>query len=1204
VHCEACGFDNPIHFRFCGACAARLYLTCPACLSVASPRLRFCGACGTGLVEPGSGAAASASSVAPPAAVPAPPPATPSTTPAPALPAVPLPPLPIVPPVPSSSGIPEPSQPAAPEGERRQVSVLFTDMSGSTAIAEKMDPEEFTTIVNDLFTQLGACITRYDGHIDKFIGDAIMATFGAPVAHENDPERAVLAALDMQETMQLVGAELEQRTGVLLRMRVGINTGEVIAGHVGSETRSDYTVMGDTVNVASRLEHHAPVGGIMVSESTYRRTRDIFEWRVLDPIEVKGKAEPLAVYQPIGRHKGGRGIRGIEWVDTPHIGRDHLLQEAISVYHRACGGMPQLYAAVGDAGLGKSRLRHELHAAIQRAGGTQPRILLGRCLPYTQGSSWALVIGLLRDYLEIAEDDGAIRMLQQLEAAGLDEETTEVLIPLLTGGRVRGALDRLSPEQWQQAAFLAVRSMLEREAQTRPVLLFLEDLHWIDPSSRDLLTHLIANVRGLPVFYFLIYRPDFPEPPVWTGHPGFHRKELQPLSPAESAALIEAILPRIDLPTGVLDRIVARAAGNPFYIEEIVKSFVDAGAVRREGDAWVASHDVGQFQVPETVQAILRTRIDRLPEQPRRVLQQAAVIGRAFERSLLTDVSEVKPVEPHLDALVGGDFVQQSRDDTGVYTFPNVLAQEVTYSQLLVRRRRAYHRRVAEALERTYADRLETQTDTLARHYFHAEVWPKALSYGRQAADRARSLYANAEAIEHYRHCQAAFDHLERVLASEWDENRRPDLADLNRARLSRERHEVLRSLGEVQTLVGAYDDALATYRLALDAATAPVDRADILWRTADGVHAKRAKWQDALDALTTAANLLEGDDDDDAAVLRARVDTTLSQVYWRLQRVEEARAIVESCIAFLEGSDHHAELARALKQRGVVGFVGGALDEARTYFERGLEAARRTNDPREIVPFLQNLGVVAVRQARYDEAAARFEQSLALAERTGDIWSASTALNNLGGVAKARHHLDEAIALYERSARIKARIGDPRGVMIAYSNIAEAQGERGDPRGALEVLEKALSIANDVAARETVPPILRQMGEHRLALGEEGPAEQAAREALELARALGARLEIALAERLLGRLAARRDHADDAIALLTGAAQQLRDLKSPHELGVTLLDLAAASLAHGQVEQALAALGEAEAPIAATGAPHEKERLAALAAGVPARSA
>lgn len=527
--------------------------------------------------------------------------------------------------------------------------------------------------------------------------------------------------------------------------------------------------------------------------------------------------------------------------------------------------------------------------------------LLGRCLPYQQGSSYAIVSGILRDFFRIGDDDDASLIADKMEARSAALDAVQVLLPLLTSGRVKGALDRLTPEQWQQTAYAVVRELIEREASTNPMIIFFEDLHWIDPSSRDLLTYLIQNLRGRAVQFFLIYRPDLEEPPAWTNHPGWHREAIQPLTPAQSESLIFAILPGIELPPGVLGQVVGRAAGNPFYVEEILKSFAESGAIFREGDAWHASQDTDQFQVPESVQGILRTRIDRLGDQPRRVLQQAAVIGRRLRRSLLSEVSEVKPVDPHLVTLTKQEFIYASSEEPDTYSFRNVLAQEVAYSVLLVRRRRVYHRRVADAYERLYATQLESHADDLAYHYFHAEVWPKALAFGRLAADRAKALYANVEAIQHYKRCLAAIERLEEVLSSEWQEGRQPDLTDLNRDRLAAQRLEIVMNLGDVEALVGSYDDALATYTSGLELAQEPQQRADVLCRMADSIHEKRARWQDALDCLARAAEEMAAGEPD--LRLGAKIEIALSRVYWRLQRLDDARAIAERCITQLEGT-------------------------------------------------------------------------------------------------------------------------------------------------------------------------------------------------------------------------------------------------------------------------------------------------------------
>jgi tetratricopeptide (TPR) repeat protein len=579
------------------------------------------------------------------------------------------------------------------------------------------------------------------------------------------------------------------------------------------------------------------------------------------------------------------------------------------------------------------------------------------------------------------------------------------------------------------------------------------------------------------------------------------------------------------------------------------------------------------------------------------VLQQAAVIGRHFKRSLLADVSEVRPVDPHVATLRSLEFIYPT-DEEESYSFRNVLAQEVAYSVLLVRRRRAYHRRVADAYERIYSGQIETHIDDLAHHYFAADIWPKALLFGRQAGDRAKGLYANPEAITHYRRCLTAIDRLEELLTSEWEEHKQPDLSDLNRDALVQQRLEIVMSLGEVQALVGSYDDALTTYQGGVELAARPGMRSELLWRMADSIHEKRAKWQDALECLARATEELKLDEPSPS--LQAKIDVALSRVYWRLQRLEEARAIAETCIAQLEGTAYQAELARALKQRGIVSFMTSEFDVARDYFERGLSTARKTNDPREIIPFLQNLGVVAFRQARYADADESFRSMLAMSEETGDIYMASMALGSLGGAARSLGQLDQAIGYHERSARIKARIGDPRGVMIAYNNLAEALVDKGEPTGAIEALEKSLAIARDVQAKEKMPTILRQIAECRLALSELDVAAASAQQALDAATALGDRLEAALNTRLLGRLRVAHDDVAGAIEPLTAAADTLRGLKSDHELGVTLVDLAEALVALGRDDQVAPIVAEAEPLIGKAGSPKEKERLATLQGAVP----
>jgi len=1136
----------------------------------------------------------------------APPNASPPLRALPVQPAPPAEPPPAIDPIGAAAPRSVEDAHGAPEQERRVVSVLFTDMSGSTAMAEKMDPEEFTSIVNDLFARLGACIHRYDGHIDKYIGDAIMATFGAPIAHDNDPERAILAALEMQDEVRRVAARLHKRTGVLLQMRVGINSGEVIAGHVGSEAKAEYTVMGDTVNTASRLEHAAPVGGVLVSESTYEATRALFNWRVPEPITVKGKSEPLKVFEPTGRATGPRGVRGIAWTRTPYVGRQGLLDDLVTAYRKVIDRRSAVFAVAGEAGLGKTRLRHEFSAAVERAGLEDDALfLLGRCLPYAQGNSYGAINSLLRTCFELGKDAvDRDTFVAAMESHGLGAEAIETLLPMLTGGAVRGALDRLPPDQWQQLAFATIREIVHGIAATRPVILFFEDLHWIDPSSRDLLSNLIANTHGQAVLFFLIFRPDLAEPPVWRAHPGYSRHDLEPLKPEESRALINAILPGIEFPTGLLDQVIARAAGNPFYIEEIVKSFESSGAIRREGDLWVASNEVEQFVVPETIQAILRPRIDQLEEQSRRVLQQAAVVGRYVPRPLLEAITDVRPLEPPLADLERAELIRQSDDGTG-FTFRTVLAQEVAYSILLLRRRRAYHRRAADAYERFGADAQERYVDDLAYHYAMAEVWPKALLFGRRAGDRARALYANAEAILHYRRCVTAIDRLEELLASEWpaDRAKEPELADLNRQDLVLQRRDIVVQLAEVHALLGQYDEALATFGTALELAENDGDLlAHLHLRVAEAVHEKRAQWQEALQSLLRAREC-QGRASADPG-LDARIDIALGRVYWRLNRLEEARAIVETRIGLLEGTNLNLERARAYRQLGNLAAATGDFTSARDNWENGLAVASETEDGREVAPFLQNLGVAAFRLGDPERARQYFERLNALCERIGDIWMQSTALGSLGGAARARNEIDAAVEFYERSARIKARIGDPRGVMIAYNNIAEALADRGDLPEAIATLDRSLAIARENGAHDKVPYIQRLTGEYRLQTGDIDQAERLATEAIDSAKITTDRMEEALSGRLLGRVALARQHARDGADLLAAAVDALRGLKNPHDLGVTLLDLADACIEFDQGDRAQAALVEAEPLIARAGTAADKARLAQLREALAAPAA
>ncbi|MFZ5916409.1 MAG: ABC transporter substrate-binding protein [Chloroflexota bacterium] len=653
-------------------------------------------------------------------------------------------------------------------GERRLVTVMFADVSGFTALSERMDPETVRDLMNACFECLVPVVKKYGGAVDKFIGDAIMALFGAPVAHEDDPVRALHAALDMQTQLLTFNAQHATDLGI----HFGINTGPVIAGDLGTRQRQEYTVMGDTVNVAARLEDISERGEILVGPDTYRLAAPLFEFETMVPVRVKGKSEPVPVYRLLAARAIPGKMRGIVGLASPLVGREvefRALQKAIERVQAGAGGIVTL---MGDAGLGKSRLVAEIRGGVAAA---PLQWVEGRCLSYGASIAYLLWLDILRGLLSVAADatPTAVReaLLQQTQTLCPDrfDQVFPYLARLLSlplAPKDEATLHELDGETLKARTFDAVAAWIERAAQHRPVAVICEDLHWADPTSLELLEQLLPLVDRAPLLFVCLFRPER-EHRCWriqeiAGRDYPHRHTglaLDPLSVAEGKELVGHLLRVEGLPLPLRERILSHAEGNPFYVEEIIRSLIDDGAIVHDQAAgrWQATRDVADITIPDTLHGVLMARIDRLHRESKRVLQLASVIGRLFFYRVLAEIArEQQRLDDHLLTLQREEMIRErARTPELEYIFKHQLTQEAAYNGLLKKERRAYHRQVAETLERLFPGRVEEQLGLLAYHWERAEEPDKATAYLLQAGDQARLAYAHAEAIDYYQRALA-----------------------------------------------------------------------------------------------------------------------------------------------------------------------------------------------------------------------------------------------------------------------------------------------------------------------------------------------------------------------------------------------------------------------------------------------------------------
>jgi class 3 adenylate cyclase len=654
------------------------------------------------------------------------------------------------------------------EGERRIITVLFCDVVNSTAMAERLDPEEWTEIMNEAFHHLTAPITRYEGTVARLMGDGVLAFFGAPVAHEDDPQRAILAALDIVGGIRAFHEQMSQEYGLDFNVRVGINTGPVVVGVVGSAAAKEYTAMGDAVNMAARMEQTAKPGTIQISEDTHRLVAPLFDFESLGGIEVKGKSTPVPAYRVLGvRAQPGR-LRGIEGVSARLIGRDHEFAQLKDVLEQLSQGRGQIVCLSGEPGIGKSRLIEELHEEWGRRSSSETWFQ-AQGIAYDSARPYSLFQELARRQFGVQLDDSADVIHQKvdtgLRASGLPEEHValcSVAVERIIAAKVLHDAPDFAGEVVQQDIFERTYEAWNQAAATAPVVLAMDDLHWADQASVELLMHLFQMTEEVPILFLCAFRPER-QSAAWqlkqkaeTDYP--HRYTeivLHPLGSEDADALVSALLNIADLPEELRKLILRKAEGNPYFVEEVVRSLIDQGIVYRTEDGlrWKASTSVEDITIPDSLHAVLASRLDRLDQEVRSTLQLAAVIGRSFYHRILNAMSDsAVAVDKHLSALQRVELVRETaRVPELQYIFKHELARDAAYGTILHRRRRDLHRRVGEAIEDLFPDKLEENAHRLAYHFAQVGDDERALKYYAMAADSASGVNANTEAAGHYR---------------------------------------------------------------------------------------------------------------------------------------------------------------------------------------------------------------------------------------------------------------------------------------------------------------------------------------------------------------------------------------------------------------------------------------------------------------------
>ena len=701
MKCPSCQTENPDTRKFCRECGAKLILTCPKCNSENAPEDKFCGECGQKLDEP----------------------------------------------VETEKPVPE------SDGERKHVTVLFSDLTGYTAMSEKLDPEEVKEMTSGIFGEISKIVGKYDGFIEKYAGDAVMALFGAPKAHEDDPIRAIKAAMEIHELVDDMSPEIETRIAQPISMHTGINTGLVVTGEVDME-RGTHGVAGDTINLASRLSNLAKPGEILVDTDTCHQAEGHFTFESLEPTMVKGKADPVQANKVLSQRDKPITIRRLSGLRSDLVGRKVELAELSEAVDNLQQGKGRIFSICGDAGTGKSRLVEEFKASLDL---DQIQWIEGHAYAYSQNIPYYPLIDLINRVFHIEENDPPEKVREKVES-GIEDLVgkQEDIIPYVGGlfSLSDSELEEVSPEFWKSRLQAAVQEILSSLATKAPTIYFLEDLHWADPSFVELLRRTCIEIRE-PAIVLCAYRPTFN---LFTSHQLsgvgklYREIQLKDLSLSDAQDMLESLLKTKSIPSDLKRLVQSKAEGNPFYLEELVNSLIESETMVRDNGHWRINKPISESDISSSIHGLISGRLDRLEKESKRILQEASVIGRAFLYDVLKKITELKGrIDGGLSALERLDLIRtRSLQPDLEYMFKHSLTQEVVYSGLLKKERREIHEQIALAMESVFKERLPEFYETLAFHFKRGKSVLKAVDYLIRSGEKSLGRYAVEEAHQYY----------------------------------------------------------------------------------------------------------------------------------------------------------------------------------------------------------------------------------------------------------------------------------------------------------------------------------------------------------------------------------------------------------------------------------------------------------------------
>ena len=950
-------------------------------------------------------------------------------------------------------------------GERRVVTMLFCDIVGSTAVAEKLDPEDWTEIINNAFEYMIKPIYKYEGTVARLMGDAILAFFGAPIAHEDDPQRAALAGLEIVSGMQTLRTKITQRFGVDINVRVGINTGMVVVGAVGSDLHMEYTALGDAINVAARMEQTAQPGTVQITEDTYRQITPYFKFQELGKLPVKGKTEPLLTYRVLASKQASGKLRGIAGIEVPMIGRDEELGQLQNLLAQVNLGVGRIVSVIGDAGMGKSRLIDEGLKHWQK-GNSNPLFYQISSQSYETSQAYGLFQRLFRRMIDIARDDpaGIIQnkielFLNKMDAS--DHPTARLVFQTILGLEPGEGVEPLVGEAFKRELYAVTEYLFSGMFADRPSGLVFEDIQWSDPASVDLMLHLLPLVEKVPLVMIFSLRPDrqaagykLKKHADEKHHHLSSEIHLEPLSEETSVDLINHLLSIADISDTLRHRIIDRAGGNPFFIEEVVRTLIENGVVipeERINNAvkqvyWRAAANAAEVEIPKSLQSLLIARIDRLEEDVRQTLQLASVIGRKFyERILIALVASNHisslEIDRQLKKLLRLEMVYEvARQPEVEYSFQTPMIQETAYGSILKKRRRSIHQQVAETIEHLYPEQLNDLAAQLGFHYRESNNYEQAMKYYTIAGDNAFKLYANTLTVSHYGEALAAARSITPVpleqiqylygrrgraleLESRFQdalENYSEELAFAREIGAASMELNALVSLGTVYTIASDRVNPEKGEALALEALTKAEHIGDkeaqarIYWNLLN-LYRYVGRYQEAAQAGERGLKIAE---EIGIQEIIAYLNNDLPYAYFGLSEIEDAYSVLKQAIKMWREMDNQPMLADSLSSASFSSAYLGLYDEAISMSDEAKQISQEIDNPWGIVYSRFYVGFVFEDRGQMEKAICDYEIILKMGKDAeffiGEFWGIARLTHiytQLNALEQSEYYIEQAAA-------------------------------------------------------------------------------------------------------------------------------------------------------------------------------------------------